>query len=229
MQKQAATPKATSYQSIAHADAVSIVENNTAGFDSAAKLAAQRPRVKHEISGFTVESLAPDSEGSRSEVRFSPLPLGLDYMLHHVPASETKTALTESSIDVFGATGVLYWNSRFSYRNGAVNVAPEQVRLVSGQLFEPGAKFVLENGTGKSAVTLDCAPISRAAATTIHASLSGNVTTFACKQEEGVSQLLWYFDDYARYFNEEVKVDDEIQSRFKIISVYFTGPRTSLQ
>ena len=224
VQPQATARAVVPYRSLALADAVSLVNEDAVGFNSAARLAARRPYVKREINGLTLSHAVKDSEEKLSEMRFSPLPLGLDYTLHQVPASSTETALTEGIIGIFGATDALYWNSRFPYPNGMVNTAPDQLRLVSGHLFEPGSKFVLENNSGHGARSIDCTPISSAAAITVHASLTGKVTTFGCKAGDGVSQLLWYFEDYARYLSAEVKVDDEIQSRFKVISVSFAEP-----
>lgn len=210
-------------RSLGVADAVSLVKNYQSEFESAAKLAAQRPTVAREISGLTLEIQSPGRAAKQSVMRFSSLPQSLNFGSHAFPASSGDTALDESFIDIFGVQSVLYWNSRFPYPNGIIAYAPNQARLVSGKLFSSDSKFIVETGSQADGwLSIECVPVSRIAATTVHPAFTGHVTTFSCTTpSDDAVELRWYLEDYARYLSAETRDADGPQTQFKIVSVSF--------
>ncbi len=203
--------------------AQALVINEKDKFDSIASLASQRPTVRREISELELNIIAGDEPGEKvSRMRFLSLPMGLGFFSHTVEATSDGPGFSESGIDLFGLGPVVYWNSRFPYRNGIVAAEPAQFRLVTGRLFSGDSSFTVElKDPSMEGVLQECTPVERIPAKDLHASLTGRATIFACKTGENTDAKAWYLEDYARYVSYDISYDRLPLSKIRIRNVKF--------
>jgi hypothetical protein len=203
--------------SLSLAAATALTLNEKTQFNSASLLASQRPRVKQEISEFELGVISGnEEEESRSLMRFSPLPTGLNYFAHG------RSGFVEAGIDLFGVGSLVYWNSRFRYPYGVFPTAPYKVRLLNGRLYSGDSPYTLEmkNSDGEI-LTVECKPFEKIPSKVIHNKLAGKATIFHCKTSFGMNSDLWYIEDYARYISYAIYDDDGFQSRITVKDLKF--------
>ena len=192
-------------------------------FASLAALASQRPQVRQEIGELELGILAGDEPGEKvSQMRFSVLPMGLDFYSHTAKPVADRPDFGEAGIGLFGLGTAVYWNSRFPYPNGIVAEAPAQLRLLKGRLFSADTSFTLEiNEPSMEAIVQECSPVESISAQNIHASLTGRATIFGCKTGDASNAKFWYLEDYARYISYDISYDGSSLSKARIKNVKF--------
>ncbi|MGW8392489.1 hypothetical protein [Pseudoduganella sp. HUAS MS19] len=208
--------------SLGPVDAALLVTSEAELFKSAAALAAQRPTVRAEIAELELETLAGNGlVTGRSIIRFTKLPGGLQHYHHALPMIPGASPLYESGIDVYGMGGVMYWNSRISYQQGIIGLAPSTLRVNKGRLFGTDA-FTLEVTSPEGdADVLQCDVDERIPASEVHQSLSGSATIFTCSATMDVVYRHWYLEEYALYLTKDVSDEDGFLSRFRVANVKF--------
>lgn len=182
---------------------------------SAYILVSQRPAVKQEIAEFEYEITSEDKQGkTNSIVQFSSLPGGLEYWKHSHPD------FVEASIDIYGVTSVLYWNSRFPF---PFDLGLAQLTLTKGQIFSNDSSFAVETKSFGISSTTTCQYMNTIAADTIHEKLTGTAAVFHCTSDtdpDGKSKL-WYLADYARYVSFEAYSGTDLLTALRIKDVKF--------
>lgn len=197
------------------AEAIDMSGTERIQFQSAMSLALQRPHVEHEIVALELGIRSADEPNEkRSLMEFSTLPTGLNYYV------QRQAGFNEAAIDLFGTVAVAYSNSRVPAAAGEDRAVPDQIHLVSGRLFAGDASFTLSvSDADGEIVRMQCTPIGRVAASTIHRTLTGKAAILHCTLSSGAESNTWYLEDYARYLNFEVQEDGIVQARVTVKDV----------
>ncbi|MYN04571.1 hypothetical protein GTP41_20980 [Pseudoduganella sp. DS3] len=188
-------------------------------FKAAIEIAALRPVPKAEIKSL---SLKHKGQGV-SVMMYNKLGHGLELMIHIVPGDAETDELSEGGVELHGLASLTYWNSRFQRSGWPQSTNVTEVRFTAGAPYSDNAAYILRHRQSDGTeFDLICHPQSTVEARTLHLSLTGHATEFACAAPARDTKMrTWYLKDYARYLTLYTEFDGDAMLDASIQDVQF--------